>query len=257
MKGRNFLKTKAIVLRTVNYGEADRIVTFYTYDFGKLTGIAKGARQSQKRFANILEPISYLHMIFYRKSRDTMAIIESCDILRHYDSIRSSLEKTLLASYLLDLTNHFTVEDKKGVHLFTLLEDFLSAIEGKPLNDCLPRLFELRLLKLMGYQPALDSCMKCRNPVQNGNHYHFSVHDGGLICSSCYSTGVTAITISASTIRTLMMGMHFEPSQMDSLAFSASAADESRGMLNAFISHLLGRELKSIRVLDEIRQLSI
>ncbi|MGD0275983.1 MAG: DNA repair protein RecO [Syntrophales bacterium] len=256
MRSRNLLKTKAIVLRTINYGDSDRIVTFYTRDFGKLTGIAKGARQSRKRFANALEPISCLQLLFYRKSRDTMAIIETCDMVCHFDKIRDNLDKILQASYILDLTNHFTIEDKKGESLFDLLDAFLAAIDICKPTDSLARFFELRLLKLMGYEPVLDRCIKCKKVVENGGHYLFSVHDGGLTCLSCYPPSGDSLPISVGTIRTLLMGSNLELSQMDRLGLPVSVVEESCKVLHAFISHLLGRELKSLRVLDEIRRLS-
>ena len=87
-------KTTGFVLRTLSYGESDLIVTFYSHDFGKLKGIAKGAKRSKKRFANVFEPFSLTNIIFTRKNRDTLAFIESCNIIDHYHTIRQDLEKT-------------------------------------------------------------------------------------------------------------------------------------------------------------------
>jgi len=91
-------KTAGFVLRSLQYGESDLIVTFYTREFGKIKGIAKGAKRSRKRFANVFEPFSLTQIIFSRRNRDSLAFIDACDILDHFAAIRMDLEKTLTAS---------------------------------------------------------------------------------------------------------------------------------------------------------------
>mgnify|MGYP001574147036 CR=1 FL=1 len=86
------LKTSAFILRCLNYSESDLIVTFYSSDFGKFKGIAKGAKRSKKRFANVFEPFSLTNIIFSRKKADSLAFIESCEIIDHYSDIRRDLE---------------------------------------------------------------------------------------------------------------------------------------------------------------------
>jgi DNA repair protein RecO (recombination protein O) len=97
-RARTLQQTEAIVLRVIDYGESDRIVTFCTADFGKIRGIAKGARRSRKRFVNTLEPFSCSRVHFSRRGPDTLALIEGCDVLSHFPGIRADLEKTLAAS---------------------------------------------------------------------------------------------------------------------------------------------------------------
>ncbi len=173
LSARESHKTTGFVLRTLSYGESDLIVTFYSHDFGKFKGIAKGAKRSKKRFANVFEPFSLTNIIFSRKNRDMLAFIESCDIIDHYDAIRQDLEKTLIASYFIDLTDHFSPEGKKNERLFELLQDFFMMLGRKKLVIAAVRFFEMRLLKLTGFEPTLDHCIICKTPVTNGNAYYF------------------------------------------------------------------------------------
>jgi DNA repair protein RecO (recombination protein O) len=83
MTKRSTHKASAFVLRTLDYGESDRIVTFYTDEFGKLKGIAKGARRSRKRFANAIEMFSCSTIVFSRKNNQGLALIENCDVSNH------------------------------------------------------------------------------------------------------------------------------------------------------------------------------
>jgi DNA repair protein RecO (recombination protein O) len=257
MNTRTPYRTEAIVIRLLDYGESDLIVTFCTAEFGKLRGIAKGARRSRKRFANALEPFSRLQILFSRKKPESLALIESCDVLCHFPAIRADLRKSLTASYLIDLTDQFTLEDKKNEALFGLLNAFLQLLEGGSATEGLLRFFEIRLLKLSGYDPVLDRCLVCKRPVGNQNAYRFNSGDGGLLCNACRPDSPDAIPVSLGTIRTLVMGRESEIDRLGRLFLSEQSAEESRRLLAHFIRHLLGRELKSVHVLNEIRRLGI
>jgi DNA repair protein RecO (recombination protein O) len=259
MNTRNSFKTPAIVLRSLDYGESDRIVTFYTSDFGKLKGIAKGARRSRKRFANsALEPFSCSYTLFSRRGRDTLALIEDCDIINSYSNIKGDLEKTLIASYLVELVDQFTRGGKENGNLFKLLQDFLILIETGETSEWLVRFFEIRLLKLSGYEPVLDRCQACKQPVTNTYTYRFHVKEGGLRCNTCCPSGFGSLPVSFGTIRALLMGKDVDdPAQGNRLALSEQSAAESRHLLVSFIQYLLGKELKSLRVLTEVRNMGI
>ncbi|MCX5821694.1 MAG: DNA repair protein RecO [Deltaproteobacteria bacterium] len=256
-RARTQQQTEAIVLRVIDYGESDRIVTFCTADFGKIRGIAKGARRSRKRFANALEPFSCSRVQFSRRGPDNLALIEGCDVLSHFPGIRADLEKTLAASYLIDLTDQFTPEDKKNEASFFLLHDFLRCLDGTAMTDALLRFFEIRLLRISGYDPVLNHCLCCKTPIGKQAAYRFDAAKGGLTCNVCGPESPDAIPVSLGTIRTLLLGREMEIGRLGRLLLSDQSADESRRLLAHFIRHILGRELKSVHVLNEIRRLGI
>jgi DNA repair protein RecO (recombination protein O) len=255
MGARESHKTIGFVLHCLNYGESDLIVTFYSRDFGKLKGIAKGAKNSKKRFANVFEPFSLTSIIFSRKNRDTLAFIESCDIIDHYHSIRQDLEKTLIASYFIDLADHFSPEGKKNEKIFQLLQDFLIMLGQEKASDATVRFFEMRLLKLAGFEPALGHCTSCKTPVTNGNSYYFYPRDGGIKCAGCARPERYDQSISAGTVRTLLLGKDMDIDKIKLISLSDSLAMESRYILSGFISHVLGREVKSLKVMEQVRKL--
>jgi DNA repair protein RecO (recombination protein O) len=252
---REQLKTSGFVLRTLSYSESDLIVTFYSHEFGKLKGIAKGAKRSKKRFANVFEPFSLTNIIFTRKSRDTLAFIESCDIIDHYNAIRQDMEKTLIASYFIDLTDHFSPEGKKNEKIFQLLQDFLTMLGKEKASDAVVRFFEIRLLKLAGFEPALEYCIVCKTPVTNGNSYYFHPNEGGIKCSACCKVQRYEQPISAGTVRTLLLGKEMDIDKIKLIALTDSLAMESRSILTGFIFHVLGREVKSLKVMEQVRKL--
>ncbi len=257
MNARKQYRTEAICLRMLDYGESDRIVTFCTTGYGKIRGIAKGARRSRKRFANALEPFSLSQLLFTRRGPESLAMIDSSEVISHFPLIRADLEKTLRASYLIDLTDHFLPEEKKNEAVFELLHAFLRLLEEHPATESLLRFFEIRLLKLSGYDPVLDRCLLCRTPVGNETTYRFVAADGGLTCLSCRPDGAGAIRLSLGTIRTLLLGRDMPVERLGRILLSGQSAEESKQLLAHFIRHILGRELKSLHVLNEIRRLGI
>lgn len=255
MDGKTTQRTPAIVLRAINYGESDRIVTFFTRDHGKLTGIAKGAKNSRKRFANTLDPFSCSQLFFSQRRPDTLAFLEKCDMEDHYGAIRSHLEKTVFASYLVELVDAFTPERKRHEDLFELLKDFLDLMNRVETPESLIRFFEIRLLKLVGYDPVLDRCVVCHEPVLSPDGYHFHPAAGGLQCHTCAPGNNAPFIISTGTIRTLLLAKDMPVEKLGRLVLSRQSALESRRLLGRFITHLLGKELKSLQVLEQIQEL--
>ncbi len=245
-------KTQAFVLRFINYGESDRIVTFFTSEFGKLRGIAKGARRSRKRFSNAIEPFSHSSLLFSRKRESGLALIENCDIINHYPAIRTDLRKTMAASYLIDLTDHFTIESKKSSGIFQLLDDFLALLERGNGPEETVRFFELRLLMLSGYEPTLEKCFICNRSLDEIPAAFFDAKRGGIRCSLCGRDNQGGIPVSTGTLKTLLMGKQIETNRIHRLVLSGNALRESREILRHFIHHILGKEPKSLQVLDEI-----
>jgi DNA repair protein RecO (recombination protein O) len=255
MNARTQHRTKAICLRLLDYGESDKIVTFCTEGFGKIRGIAKGAKRSRRRFANALEPFCRSEILFSRRGPEGLALIEASDVTCHFPMIRADLEKTLIASYLIDLTDHFTPEDKKNASLFGLLNDFLKLIEAGPATEALLRFFEIRLLGVSGYDPALDHCLNCKTPLGKQAVYRFAPAAGGITCDACPPRGPEGIPVSLGTLRTLLLGREMPIDRLNRLLLTEQSAAESQRLLAHFIRHILGRELKSLHVLNDIRRL--
>lgn len=258
MNTRRQHRTVAIVLRSIDYGESDRIVTFATADFGKLRGIAKGARRSTKRFSNTLETLSCSEVLFSRKGYDGLGLIESCHIIQHYQSIRDDLDKSLTASTMLELVEQFSAEGRENDGIFHTLRGFLDLLaESRKATEGLYPFFAIRLLGHAGYAPVLDRCALCRASLTEENAYRFSSVKGGVLCRTCGKDLPEALPISLGTIRTLILSRNLALEKLGRLNVSSRISMESEQLLHRFIVHLLGRELKTQHVISEIRKMGI
>jgi DNA repair protein RecO (recombination protein O) len=248
-------KTNAIVIRSTNYGESDKIVTFFTRDFGKLKGIAKGARRSRKRFQNALGLFSHLRLTFFEKEGTGLVRAEGCDILHSFPKIREDLRKILYGNYYLELANEMAGEREGNQEVFELLLSFLSDLEEMEPQEEQLRLFEVRILSLFGYRPNMGRCNLCKKDWEDLKEVpgvYFSLEKGALVCEKCSKTWNHLIAFSLGTARLIEKISHMELDKIQRLKFTHQSLAESREILPRFISYQLGKELKSLKTLRDI-----
>jgi DNA repair protein RecO (recombination protein O) len=244
-------KTKAIVLRSTPYGEADRIVTLYTLDFGKIKGVAKGAKRSQKRFGNSLEIGSYISLSFFEKENIELVRLSHCDLIRSLKGLREDIKTLAWASYLIELINELTAERIQNTDLFRLLLFFLHWIDREPLREEILRVFEIRLFSLLGYQPQFGFCHHCRRELGEGRIF-FSAKDGGVLCSSCAAPLPGLVPISLGAIKTLRLAQTLPLEKVDRISFSLQSLKESEAVLTKFLRQYIGKDLKSKKFLAQL-----
>jgi len=146
-------ETEAIVLRLTDYGEADRIVSLYTLEQGKLQGIARGAKRSRKRFAGALETFAHLKLQLHLGAG--LATLASADILSIFPGIRGELTRIGSAAYACELVERLTPDEDPNPRLFRLLYCYLERLDLAPPSASDRRFFTVNLLKILGYQPEL------------------------------------------------------------------------------------------------------
>jgi DNA repair protein RecO (recombination protein O) len=247
--------THAFVIRSLNYGESDKIITFFTRDFGKLKGIAKGARRSKKRFQNVLGLFSHLRLIFFDREGMGLVRVESGDLLHIFPKIREDLKKIYYGNYYLEMVNEMAGEREANPEVFDLLFSFLSDLDMMAPEEELLRMFEIRMLSLFGYRPHLIRCGLCKRDWEELKEIpaaFFSFEKGTLVCGKCAKNGEGLIPLSLGTARLIDQVSQMELAKLHRLRFTTQALAESRELLPRFITHQLGKELRSLKALKII-----
>ena len=147
-------QTEAIVLRLTDYGEADRIVSLFTLEQGRLSGIARGAKRSRKRFGGALESFAHLRLQLHLGAG--LPTLLSADIGSIFPGIRADLSKIGCAAYACELVERLTPEGEANPRLFRLLFCYLECLDLSPPSPSDRRFFAVNLLKILGYQPDLE-----------------------------------------------------------------------------------------------------
>jgi len=239
--------TPAIVLRSRPYGESDKIVSLLTERYGKITGIAKGALRSRKRFVNSLEPFSLVQLRFQERANANLVFILASDLTCCFRRLTTSLELISHASYLVEITDGLTGERDENLALFEHLSGGLRHLEEHGSSLRFLTSFELKLLKLAGYQPVLDSCKRCGEcRLDRGSaHWHFSPLDGGILCQICARTRKEILPLGAAAVE-ILTALQAESSELPArISLPFSVVQEVRAALLRFIQFHMDREIKS------------
>jgi len=201
------IRVHAIVLRHADWGEADRLVTLYTREQGKLRAIAKGARKVTSRKAGHLEPFTQVKLQLSR-GRD-LFIVTQADTVDAYLPLRESLVLTGTASYVVELLDRFVYEEE-GLNptLFRLLADTLQRLASGEEPWLAVRYYEMRLLDFLGFRPQLFECANCGREIKAEDQF-FSFLAGGVICRRCGGGLPNLIGISVDALKYLR---HFQRS---------------------------------------------
>jgi len=243
--------SRAIVLRWRPYGESDKIATFLTEDFGKLTGIAKGAKNSRRRFANSLEPLARVRVRFRQKPTASLAFLESSELLTSTAAF-SDPSRFAYGSYLAELADQLTLEDDPVRSLYALLDEALTALEQGPATTALLRGFELQLLTRAGFEPQLDRCTRCGRPWIEGESAALSVSHGTLSCGPCRREEDGTVPIEPAVLPHLteLKVLPLAACRERGLGGLAREASQLTGHLLAL--HL-SRPLRSIKLIEQLQ----
>lgn len=177
--------TRAILLRSVDYGEADRVVTLLTEHYGKRAVFAASARKSTKRYGSALEPFRVIEVRYREKPEQRLARLVSARVLDAYDQITSELHTIYWASLAVEWTAELCMEGD-GSDIFDSLSKLLSWLSRHDRGfwytevGCLR--FAMLLLAQSGLFPSLDRCARTDVPLADLPNPHFSYAGGGLIC---------------------------------------------------------------------------
>ena len=180
-------KSKGIVLRSIRYGEADRILDLYTRDAGLVSAIAKGIRRTKSRFGARLEPLSCVDFVAYHGR--TLDTVIQAEVLRSFRGVREDLGRFEAAARMVGSVRALSGGDEADRRVFNLLYNGLDALEERESGfDAVEAAFGLKLSIVAGYAPQLDLCSNCAiDPEEASEPLYFAPDLGGVLCPECRS----------------------------------------------------------------------
>lgn len=230
---------EALIIGLMDYRESDRIVTLFTREHGRLSGVARGARRSVKRFGGGLELFCRLNLSF--TPGDGLVRINDVEPVTIYPGIRASLEGIAHAGYACELAAAMSPERMANQRLFRLLVAYLERLDSAAASRGERHFFEMNLLNILGYRPPLESCCSCGAPLGCEGGIWRRGQEGGLFCSGCSAKGIRlggeALAAMLGSLRSGRFGH---------VVYTQGALAEAGEYLEEFISANLQRPLKSL-----------
>ncbi|MEC9489048.1 MAG: DNA repair protein RecO [Halanaerobium sp.] len=247
----SLLKTDAIILKSWELGEADRIFSVFSRSYGKLRVVAQGVRRTKSRFSGCMQPFSYDHLVIY-KGR-SIPRVNQCEIKESFTLLREDLSRMAYSSYVAELVDEFTGEEDRNEALFSLLLAALTFIKDGWDLEVVTRNFEIRALSLLGYQPQLHRCVSCGREIEQEEKLGFSPAKGGVLCSTCRSQGFSLQAGSLAFLRKFLEG---HSRQLKHMRLPGYAGQELEMLLGKYLEYYLEKPLKSRQFINTLRNLN-
>ncbi len=250
---KNF-NTSGIVLRAVDYGDYDRIITFLTPDQGRIAVMARAAHR-RRELSGILELFTSLEMVC-RAGRGRLPLLHEAALIQPFPSIRMSIRKAAPAGYWAEMILNWLEDGAAQPELFRLFSDALTLLDRNIMDPAVTSiLFQVHFMRIAGISPCLTHCIRCCTCLDDlrGMRAGFDPVSGGLVCGDCIQPLEPLIRVSQGTVRQLLWGEKCSLQQAARLRFAAFAVRESEQMLEAFVSRHLGRDFRSLAFLRQMR----
>jgi len=243
--------TPAIVLRQRKLGDADKIVTLYTANFGKVDAVAKGVRRVTSRLAGSVEPLSHGSFMFAHGRN--LDIITQAQPIETFQPLRDDLGRLSHALYVAEMIDRATEERAENFALYRLLLDTLRRLSQDNDLALVLRFFEMSLLNELGYRPELQHCVICRDTSKADGRF-LSASAGGIICDDCRPPEIVLRAISPPALRVLRLLQTGTFRDVTALGLDAELADELERHLREAFHYALEREVRSATFLDTVRR---
>ncbi len=254
-------KATALVLRAIDFSETSVIVTLFTREFGKISGLAKGGRRLKGPFESALDLLALCRIVFLRKSSDALDLLTEAKLERRFRVSEAGLAGLNAAFYVAELLRELTHDNDPHAELFDAADRTLVVLgqsrdAGAHVTAQHVFRFELTALRLLGHMPSLDACAECGATVEAKGRVPFGHTAGGVLCAACRPGKRNVVSLSA-----VALGALGKMSEEDGAAsgvadgvamdIERSTRGELRGLLNHYIAHLVGHELRTQKSLSD------
>lgn len=244
-------KTPAIVLRQRKLGDADKIVTLYSANHGKLDAVAKGVRRVKSRLAGHVEPLNHGSYLLARGRN--LDIVTQAQTIETFQPLRDDLDRLSRALYVAELVDRATEDHSESFDLYRLLLDALRRLSQWDDLDSVVRFFEMSLLIQLGYRPEVEQCVTCGRklqPERNG----WVPGAGGVVCLRCRpgETAVAPLSVNALKVLRLLQAGDFR--EVTRVRIRPDLGGELERHLRSALHYALDRDVRSAGFLDAVRK---
>lgn len=239
-------RDQAIVLRTQKLGEADRIITLFTREHGRIKAVAKGVRRTKSRWGARLEPASHVDLQLYSgRSLDT--VTQAVSIENFGDELSLDYQRWTVASAILEAAERFTSQEHEpALQQYLLVVGSLKALAHETYDASLILdAYLLRSLAVAGYAPSLMNCSRCDAP---GPHKFFSLVGGGSVCNTCKPSAAPSAHPETLELMQQLLSGDWASAEGSDLRYRREAS----GLIAAYLQWHLERGLRSLPLVERI-----
>ncbi|MCL6661188.1 DNA repair protein RecO [Paenibacillus polymyxa] len=247
-------RVEGIVIRSMDYGEGNKIITLCTESGGKVGVLVRGAKKPKSRHAALVQPFTYGQYVYFRNTG--LGTLNAGEIVESYHELREDLVKASYASYACELLDRVLQDEETGTFWFKQLKACLQALKEEKDPVVITSLYEMKILQASGYGPQFDECISC-NQERPDEQLFMSPRLGGVLCRACKHFDPPAMSVSPKALKLLRLFAQLDLQRLGNISVSESTRDEIKKLMRAFMDHQLGLNLKSRSFLDQMEKYGI
>lgn len=246
-------RVEGIVIRSMDYGEGNKIITLCTEGNGKIGVLVRGAKKVKSRHAAITQPFTLGEFAFYRPNHG-LGTLNSGEIIESHFSLREDLFLAAYASYACELLDRTLQDEEVGSFWYTQLKACLESLASKKDPEVVIALYEMKILQAAGYGPVISNCVSCGRTADT---YKISPRLGGSLCPSCGHHDPAAQKVSAGTYKLLHYFERMDMRRLGNVEVKDETKAELKRIMRDFMDMQLGLKLKSRSFLDQLDKYEI
>lgn len=244
------VESEAVVLCARDYGESDRIVTFFTLEWGLVRAMAKGARRSRKRFVHVFEPNSVVQLGLRR--RGALSWVESCRLVEGHLALRTDPLRWAYAGLFVETTLRLNPENLPSAPFYTLLRGGLDLLgtDRDPAN--VAALFLVRALRILGTLPSVERCFQCGARIEEASLWTLSLETGRFSCGAHGATAEEGISLDKGSAALLQSMLRAPVEKIWRFRLRKGMAADVIDAVCTWVEHQTAQRLKTRRFLDRM-----
>jgi len=244
-------KTTGIVLRRHDLRETSLLISLYTRDYGKINGLIRGVRGPRAPHGSGgLELFAHDEIVFYERKQSDIYTISQCDLIDFFFPVRVDLERLAYASYMVELLDSVTVLSDSNRGIFDLLLNSLRFLEERMSAKRVARVFEIKLLALLGIMPVLKACVQCQKAY--ATTARFSLRRGGIVCAECQKKEEPTLPILPGSVKFIEHVKELSFDKVSRIKVSHEVGRQVEMILRKFLDFHIERRMKTLDFLKEI-----
>ncbi len=239
------IKVSGIVIKEVNVGDFDKMLTILTPNLGKISASCKGCRRPKSQLLSGSQLLCFAEYMMF-KGGDVYTV-NSCETIELFYNIRTDLDKLQYASYITKIVTDVTTENQNSYNTLKLYLNTLYTISETDKNlDFVTSIFKMRLLKILGFTPNVNECVMCKTKE---NLNYFSIKDNGFKCDACSKQDTSSIKMSAPTQNAIKYIILADSKKIFNFSLSEDGQKELKLISDIYLNEKLEKEYKFEKII--------
>lgn len=241
-------RVEGIVIRSMDYGEGNKIITLFTRELGKVGVMARGAKKMNSRHAAIAQLFTLGEFVFF-KSGSHMGTLNHADIIASHQRLRGDLPLCAYSAYVVEMVDRLQTDHDPNAYVYEQTKAALDGIEEGKDAQIITHLFEMKMLMQAGYSPNLEQCAVCgsetNNPLVN-------IRLGGLLCLNCSLREPESVVITEGVLKLLRLFARADLNRLGKVEVKPETKAILKSLMRGLLDEHIGIRWRSRHVMDQM-----